>query len=111
MKLGASTIPFRQEPLTSEVLATFGKAGIESLELCDYHPNFCYDDAGFRTFLQQALRDMAFDLNSIHIHMKHRDATSDLASLDSAHCDKALADHKQAVNLAADLGRLYPREP
>ena len=104
MKLGASTIPFRQEPLTSEVLATFGEAGIESLELCDYHPNFSYDDAGFCAFLQRALRDMAFDLNSIHIHMKHHDATSDLASLESAHCDKALADHKQAVNLAADLG-------
>jgi hypothetical protein len=64
MKLGASTIPFRQEPLTNEVLAKFHDVGIESLELCDYHPNFLYEDAGFCAFLQRALRDMAFDLNS-----------------------------------------------
>ena len=104
MKLGASTIPFKNEPLTSDVLRTFSDAGIESLELCDYHPNFEYDDDAFRAFLQRALRDMAFHLNSIHIHLKHRDQTCDLASLDAAHRNKALADHKQAVNLAAELG-------
>lgn len=104
MKLGASTIPFRQEPLTSDVLATFSEAGIESLELCDYHPNFSYSDAGFRSFLQQGLRDMEFHLNSIHIHMMHRAPISDLASIDPSHRDKALGDHKQAVDMAADLG-------
>ena len=102
--IGASTIPFRDEPLTGDVLAKFSDAGIESLELCDYHPNFLYDDAAFRAFLQRALRDMAFHLNSIHIHLKHRDQTCDLASLDPAHRNKACADHRQAVNLAAELG-------
>jgi sugar phosphate isomerase/epimerase len=104
VKLGASTIPFRLEPLTSDVLTTFSAAGIQSLELCDYHPNFSYADAGFRAFLQQELRDKEFHLNSIHIHMAHRDPASDLASLDPTHRDKALGDHKQAVDLAADLG-------
>jgi sugar phosphate isomerase/epimerase len=104
LKLGASTIPFAKEPLTSDVLAKFSDAGIESLELCDYHPNFLYDDDAFCSFLQSALRDMAFHLNSIHIHLKHRDATCDLAGLDPAHRSKALADHKQAVDLAAELG-------
>ena len=104
MKLGASTIPFAKEPLTSDVLAKFSDAGIESLELCDYHPNFLYDDDAFCSFLQSALRDMAFHVNSIHIHLKHRDQTCDLASLDPAQRNKALADHQQTVNLAADLG-------
>ena len=104
MRLGASTIPFKQEPLTSEVLERFRVEGIESLELCDYHPNFAYEDPDFRAFLQRALRDMGFHLNSIHIHMKHRDPASDLANLDLTQRDKALADHKQAVDLAAELG-------
>ena len=82
MKLGASTIPFRGELLTREVLARFSEAGIESLELCDYHPNFAFADSGFRAFLRQALRDMGFHLNSIHIHLKQRDPACDLASLD-----------------------------
>ena len=104
MKLGASTIPFRGEPLTHEVLAKFKDAGIESLELCDYHPNFTFADFGFRAFLRQALGGMGFHLNSIHIHLKHRDPACDLASLDPAQRRKALGDHKQAVDLAAELG-------
>ena len=104
MKLGASTIPFREELLTREVLARFSEAGIESLELCDYHPNFDFADSGFRAFLRQALGDMGFHLNSIHIHLKHRNPACDLASLDPAVRRKALDDHRQAVDLAADLG-------
>ena len=104
MKLGASTIPFLKEPLTREVLAKFRDAGIESLELCDYHPNFDFSDSGFRAFLRQALPDMGFHLNSIHIHLKNRDPACDLASLDEAGRRKALDDHRQAVDLAADLG-------
>ena len=104
MKLGASTIPFLGEPLTHEVLAKFRDAGIESLELCDYHPNFDFADSGFRAFLRQALGDMGFHLNSIHIHLKNRDPACDLASLDEAGRRKALDDHRQAVDLAADLG-------
>ena len=104
MKLGASTIPFRGELLTREVLARFSEAGIESLELCDYHPNFDFADSGFRAFLRQSLGDMGFHLNSIHIHLKHRDPACDLASLDPAGRRKALDGHRQAVDLAADLG-------
>ena len=95
MRLGASTIPFRGDPLTSDVLASFREAGIESLELCDYHPNFDYTDPEFRAFLRLALDDMEFHLNSIHVHMKHRDPDSDLASLGADQRDKAISDHKQ----------------
>ena len=33
MQLGASTIPFKQEPLDTAMLSTFKEAGVESLEL------------------------------------------------------------------------------
>ncbi|MDP7612065.1 MAG: hypothetical protein QGH62_06450, partial [Nitrospinaceae bacterium] len=51
MKLGASTIPFKQNPLTRTTLENFKAAGIESLELSDFHPNFSFEDADFRAFL------------------------------------------------------------
>lgn len=104
MKLGASTIPFRKEPLDRAMLAIFKEAGVESLELCDYHPNFAYDDVDFCRFLQQSLDEMEFHLNSIHVHMKTRDSSCDLATLDPAVREKSLDDHRQVVELAAALG-------
>lgn len=104
MKLGASTIPHRQEPLTRGLLETYHAAGIESLELCDYHPNFAYDDASFRAFVGTALRELAFHLNSIHIHLQHRDPACDLASLDVPQREGAIAAHRQTVDFAAELG-------
>jgi sugar phosphate isomerase/epimerase len=104
MKLGASTIPFGQEPLDEAMLATFKEAGIESLELCDYHSNFNYTDPDFRRFLQRSLSDMEFHLNSIHIHLNTRDSSCDLATLDKSAREKSLDDHRQAVDFAAALG-------
>ena len=104
MRLGASTIPHRTEPLTRSVLESYHAAGIESLELCDYHPNFTYDDTSFRTDLGEALRELEFHLNSIHIHLRHRDASCDLANVDAAHREQAVAAHRQAVDFASELG-------
>jgi sugar phosphate isomerase/epimerase len=104
MKLGASTIPHRQNPLTREIFEIYHAAGIESLELCDYHPNFDYDDAGFRAFVGESLRQLDFHLNSIHIHLRHRDPACDLASLDAAQREHALAAHRRTVDFAAELG-------
>ena len=104
MKLGASTIPFKQDPLDREMLSTFKEAGVESLELCDYHANFDYGDAGFLHFLQRSLSDLEFHLNSIHIHLNTRDSSCDLATLDKSAREKSLDDHRQAVDFAAALG-------
>jgi len=104
MKLGASTIPNRQQPLTRSILEGYRAAGIESLELCDYHPNFAYDDNAFRAFMGEALRDMSFHLNSIHIHLRHRDPACDLASIDVAQHKRSVAEHKKTVDFAAELG-------
>jgi sugar phosphate isomerase/epimerase len=103
LEVGASTIPFR-EPLTTEILTIFKDAGIKTLELCDYHPNFLYEDMSFCSFVKQAMRDMELELNSIHIHLKHRDERCDLASLDPSEREKALTGHRQSVDFAAELG-------
>ena len=44
MLLGASTIAFREQPLGRDVLTAMRDAGVESVELTDYHPEFQYHD-------------------------------------------------------------------
>ena len=104
MKIGASTIPHRQSPLTRELLKVYVDAGIESLELCDYHPNLDFDDAGFCGLVADWLRELGLHLNSIHIHLRHRDPACDLASLESAQHQRAINAHLTAVDFAAELG-------
>ncbi len=104
MKLGASTIPHRQQPLTRSLLETYRTAGIESLELCDYHPNFDYEDASFRSLVGGVLRELEFHLNSIHIHLRHRDPACDLASVDAAQRQRSVTEHIKTVDFAAELG-------
>ena len=104
MKLGASTIPHKEQVLTTAVLESFAAAGVESLELSDFHPNFEFDDADFTSFLQRSMRDLGLHLNSIHIHLKHREDSCDLATLDRQRRDQSLTDHYRAVDMAAALG-------
>ena len=40
MKLGMSTIVFRDEPLDDRLLTKISDAGAASVELTDYHPGF-----------------------------------------------------------------------
>ena len=44
MLLGASTIAFREQPLGRDLLTAMRDAGVESVELTDYHPGFQYHD-------------------------------------------------------------------
>ena len=76
MRLGASAIPFEQKAPNGAMLSAFREAGIESLELCDYHPRFACDGAGF----------------------PH--STCDLATLDPVARKRSLDDHYKVVDLA-----------
>ena len=104
MKLGASTIPYKEEPLTEAVIRRFADAGIESLELSDFHPNFDYTDPALRTLIVNCLRAMDLHLNSIHIHPGSREPWCDLATLDAGHREATLAMHREAVDMAAAVG-------
>ena len=44
MKLGASTLLFKERPLGRDLLADIAAAGVDSAELTDYHPGFSYED-------------------------------------------------------------------
>ena len=104
MILGASTIAHRKLPLTLELLESYRAADIESLELCDYHPNFAYGDRNFAAGVTEALRDLQLHLNSIHIHLRNRDPSCDLASTDAAQHERSVAAHRQTVDFAHSLG-------
>jgi sugar phosphate isomerase/epimerase len=99
MKIGASTILYRDRPLNWALFDEFKQAGIESLELTDYHPEFSYtDDAGFMA-LELAMRDLSLHLNSLHIHLEQFDSDFDLATLDTAQQEKTLTAYQQAVDV------------
>lgn len=81
MKIGASTILHRDRPLDRDLFREFQEAGIESLELTDYHPDFDYDDLGAFADLRSAIMDLSLHLNSLHIHLEIFN-DYDLATLD-----------------------------
>ena len=107
MKIGASTILYRDRPLNWTLFHEFQQAGIESLELTDYHPEFSYTDLEAFTALYLAMRDLSLHLNSLHIHLEIFD-DYDLATLDGAQRDKTLIAYRQAVDVMEVLGGGIP---
>ena len=103
MKIGASTILHRDRPLSWTLFREFQQAGIESLELTDYHPDFSYTDLESFTALHLAMEDLSLHLNSLHIHLEIFD-DYDLATLDATQRDKTLIAYRQAVDAMEVLG-------
>ena len=104
MKLGLSTLLHRDRPLDRALLQDLRQAGVESIELTDYHPGFSDDKPDSFTDLRSALEDLGLHLNSLHIHLAHFDPDIDLAALAAPQREKALAAYRQAVELMAVLG-------
>ena len=103
MKIGASTILHRDRPLNWTLFREFQQAGIESLELTDYHPDFSFTDLETFTALRLAMEDLSLHLNSLHIHLEIFD-DYDLATLDASQRDKTLIAYRQAVDVMEALG-------
>ena len=103
MKIGASTILHRDRPLNWTLFREFQQAGIESLELTDYHPDFSFTDLETFTALRLAMEDLSLHLNSLHIHLEIFD-DYDLATLDAAQRDKTVIAYRQAVDAMEVLG-------
>lgn len=73
MLLGASTIAFREQPLGRDVLTAMRDAGVESVELTDYHPEFQYHDLKPFETIRDLLEELGLHLNSLHIHPAYWD--------------------------------------
>ena len=99
MKLGASTIMHRDHPLDRRLMEKFQQAGVESIELTDYHPEFSFEDlASFET-LAKDLADLELHLNSLHIHLEQFDPAYDMAALDPQQTARSLEEYRKAVNM------------
>ena len=66
MRLGASTLLFRDHPLDGDLLAKMADAGVDAVELTDYHPGFSYDDSAAFGDLRETLDKLGLQLNSLH---------------------------------------------
>ncbi|MCZ6679749.1 MAG: hypothetical protein O7E52_21165, partial [Candidatus Poribacteria bacterium] len=104
MKIGASTLLHRDRPLNWTLFHEFQQAGIESLELTDYHPEFSYTALEAFTALRLAMTDLTLHLNSLHIHLEQFDSDFDLATLDATEREKTLTAYRQAVDVMEVLG-------
>ncbi len=104
MKIGASTISHRDCPLDRTMFQEFQQAGIESLELTDYHPGFSYTDTAAFATLKTAMSELSVHLNSLHIHLEIFDSDFDLATLNRVQREKTLTAYRQAVDVMGVLG-------
>ena len=104
MKIGASTLLHRDRPLDWTLFHEFQQAGVESLELTDYHPGFSFTDHAAYTALEIAIRDLSLHLNSLHIHLEKFDSDFDLATLESTPQEKTLIAYCEAVDAMEILG-------
>ncbi|MEC7842556.1 MAG: sugar phosphate isomerase/epimerase family protein [Candidatus Latescibacterota bacterium] len=104
MKLGASTLLFKERPLGRDLLADIAAAGVDSAELTDYHPGFSYEDpASFRS-LGATLRDLGLDFNSLHAHLESFDRECDLAGLEPERQRLTQKAYRRAVDAVEQLG-------
>ena len=104
VKLGISTLLFRERPLGRDLLADIAAAGVDSVELTDYHPGFCYEEtASFRS-LGQTLRDLGLHFNSLHAHLESFDPECDLAGLEPERQRATLGAYRRAVDVVEQLG-------
>ena len=104
MKLGLSTLLLRDHALNRDLLIQFQQAGIEALELTDYHPGFSFDDTSSFVALGKAITELDLHLNSLHIHLEKFDPEFDLAALDTQQVEKSLAIYRLAVDDMAAMG-------
>ena len=102
MKLGLSTLLFRDRPLNGDLLRDLQEAGVESVELTDYHPGFSFADVGFFADFGATLKALELHLNSLHIHLEKFDSEFDLAS--RVHQEKTQAAYRDAVDVMEALG-------
>ncbi|MEE2657372.1 MAG: sugar phosphate isomerase/epimerase family protein [Candidatus Latescibacterota bacterium] len=102
MKLGLSTLLFRDRPLNGDLLRDLRDAEVESVELTDYHPGFSFADEALFHGLRGEMRALGLHLNSLHIHLEKSDHDLDLTDL--AQQEKTLSAYGQAVDAMEAMG-------
>jgi sugar phosphate isomerase/epimerase len=101
---GASTIFYQNDPLTPAVLEELRTAGMECVELTDYHPNWSYLKVSWLKQLRQDLADAGLTVNSLHTHIAWFDPDLILSQADPVRRERAIEVYLRAVDAQAILG-------
>lgn len=101
---GASTIFFKNDPLTPRELETLRSAGMACVELTDYHPNWSYLKASWLKQLRQDLADAGLVVNSLHTHIAWFDPELLLSHPDPVRRQRAIEVYYRAVDAQALIG-------
>jgi sugar phosphate isomerase/epimerase len=104
MLTGASTIFYKNEPLTPAVLEELRSAGMECVELTDYHPNWSYLKVSWLKQLRQDLENTGLAVNSLHTHIAWFDPDLLLSHADPVRRERAVEVYLRAVDAQAILG-------
>ncbi|MFN8556777.1 MAG: sugar phosphate isomerase/epimerase family protein [Dehalococcoidia bacterium] len=98
---GASTLFYKNDPLTPAILQELRDAGMECVELADYHPNWSYLKVAWLRQLRSDLADCGLSVNSVHTHIAWYDPELLLSHVDSARRERAVEAHLRAVDALA----------
>jgi sugar phosphate isomerase/epimerase len=101
---GASTIFYKDAPLTPAVLEEVRAAGMACVELTDYHPNWSYLKASWLRQLRQDLNNVGLIANSLHTHIAWFDPELILSHPDAARRQRAVEVYLRAVDALAIVG-------
>lgn len=101
---GASTIFYKNDPLIPAVLEELRAAGMECVELTDYHPDWSYLKVSWLRQLRQELEAAGLVVNSLHMHIAWFDPELILSHPDAARRDRAVEVYLRAVDAQAIVG-------
>ena len=104
MKLGSSTFCWKDEPLTPDLLEQLAKAGVEEVEIADYHPNFDYFGASWLKATGEAARNAGLSVATVHTHLAHRDPQLVLMHPDPTRRRRAVEAYFRAVDALSLIG-------
>ena len=104
MKLGLSTIMHRDRRLDRHLMEMYQQAGVDSIELTDYHPDFSFEDLESFEALGRDLADLELHLNSLHIHLEQFHSDYDLAALNPEQTATSLEVYRKAVDVMGVMG-------
>jgi len=101
---GASTIFWKDEPLTPALLERLRGAGMECVELTDYHPNWSYLKASWLRGLRSDLEKAGLVANSLHTHFYWFDPELILSHTEQPRRERAVEVYLRAVDALEMLG-------
>lgn len=86
------------------MLQQMAAAGVQEVEIADYHPNFNYFNARWLKSIGKAARDAGLAVATVHTHLLHYDPELSLMHSDPVRHRRAVEAYLRAVDALALLG-------